>query len=185
MVRKIPSEIENPIDDIIITMADKSDFIYKKINMTPNHITTLSLIFGIFAVQQLYVGNNALSVVLFLISYYYDCMDGNYARKYNMETIFGDYYDHFSDWFKYLALFVVMYKLNPKKAQTVIPIILFFCGLMTIHFGCQEKLYNRHDKQPLMSKQRYLCPNEKFVNYTKYFGSGTMIMVTAAFMYTY
>jgi len=185
MVRKIPEELENPIDDIIILMADKSDILYKNLNMTPNHLTTLSLIFGIFAAQQLYVGNKALAVVLFLIAYYYDCMDGNYARKYDMETVFGDYYDHFSDWFKYLILFVVMYNLNPKKAKIVIPIILLLCIPMAIHFGCQEKLYNQHTKQPLISNQKYLCPNEKYINITKYFGSGTFIMATVIFMYTF
>jgi len=49
---------------------------------------------------KLYEENQfALSAFSYLISYMFDCWDGYYARKYNMESKFGDYYDHVSDMF--------------------------------------------------------------------------------------
>ena len=47
MDRKIPPEYENPIDNVLINCANKTDFVYKNLNMTPNHLTSLSLLFGI------------------------------------------------------------------------------------------------------------------------------------------
>ena len=32
-----------------------------------------------------------------MLGYYFDCIDGPMARKYNMVTVFGDYYDHGTD----------------------------------------------------------------------------------------
>ena len=36
-----------------------------------------------------------------------DCLDGFYARKYNMTSQFGDYLDHLSDVFKTTCLFYI------------------------------------------------------------------------------
>ena len=35
--------------------------------------------------------------VLYTFAYLCDCMDGYMARKYKLETKFGDYYDHVTD----------------------------------------------------------------------------------------
>ena len=41
--------------------------------------------------------NYIISAILYLTRYIFDCIDGFYARKYNMTTVFGDWYDHISD----------------------------------------------------------------------------------------
>ena len=38
---------------------------------------------------------------MFLLSYYFDTVDGKFARKYNMATKMGDYLDHTSVCNKY------------------------------------------------------------------------------------
>jgi len=40
-MRKIPRELENPIDNIIINIAEPVCKMFKKLNFTPNGITTL------------------------------------------------------------------------------------------------------------------------------------------------
>ena len=50
MTRKIPKNLENPLDNYIISCCDKASGCYRKINFTPNGITTLSLICGILAI---------------------------------------------------------------------------------------------------------------------------------------
>ena len=71
------------------------------------------------------------------LSYFFDCMDGNFARTYKMQTKFGDYYDHIKDVIIMLifALILFIYKdipLNYKIALLVAVIMTF--GVM-MH-GC-------------------------------------------------
>ena len=35
------------------------------------------------------------------VGYFFDCMDGHFARKYNMVTEFGDMYDYITDLSKF------------------------------------------------------------------------------------
>ena len=48
-MRKIPPELENPVDRVFIDMADASSEFYKSLNFTPNMLTTLSLITGLIS----------------------------------------------------------------------------------------------------------------------------------------
>ena len=45
--RKIPNIYENPFDIFLINICEMMNPYFKKLNFTPNGITTLSLIFGI------------------------------------------------------------------------------------------------------------------------------------------
>ena len=46
MVNKIPSELENPINNIMYKQIDT----YNKMNFSPNTLTTISLLFGLSGV---------------------------------------------------------------------------------------------------------------------------------------
>ena len=41
--------------------------------------------------------NYILACIYYFISYFFDVLDGIYAREYNMVSEFGDYYDHIKD----------------------------------------------------------------------------------------
>ena len=185
MVRKIPPEYENPIDDIIIHLANNTDSVYKYFNMSPNHLTTLSLFFGILTAYFIYKGYKELAVLAFFMSYYYDCMDGNYARKHNMVTDFGDRYDHFSDWFKSGLILFALYKRNPEKIGNVIVVLGIFSILSFIHLGCQEKMSHVHYDQSVLDNLKILCPNNNFIHISKWFGTGTLFLATIIAIYTY
>lgn len=184
MVRKILPEYENPIDDVIIHLADKTDGVYKYFNLTPNHLTTLALLFGIMTAYYIYKGYNKLATLTFFLSYYYDCMDGNYARKYNMVTNFGDYYDHIVDWFKFALILFAMYKKNPKKFKYIL-ILSAFLSLSVIHIGCQERMSHLNHVQPILDHFEFLCPNDDFIHISKWFGTGTANLIMAIAIYTY
>ena len=49
MVNKIPNCLDNPIDVQLFKNIDIILPILNKLNLTPNHITAVSLVFGIFA----------------------------------------------------------------------------------------------------------------------------------------
>ena len=96
-MRKLPSSLENPIDNFIYIGVEYLSPIVYKMGLTPNMITTLGNIFTVLFVVFFLKKQYELSALSFLVSYYFDCLDGYVARSYNMVTVFGDYYDHISD----------------------------------------------------------------------------------------
>ena len=96
-MRKIESNLENPIDNILIDICDFILPTLKVLNFTPNILTTISLIFGLLSVYCLFREDKKCFAIFYLVSYFFDCVDGMMARKYNMVSRFGDIYDHTKD----------------------------------------------------------------------------------------
>ena len=189
--RKIPKEFENPFDNIIIEFSIKINPIFKYFNFTPNMLTIISLLFGIFSAYLIHLQFYNLAALSYLISYIFDCFDGNYARTYNMVTDFGDIFDHTGDNLKYLLLFFVFYNMKNLKLKYKIYflcIIIIFQILKIIHLECEEKIYNKSLNKQLLNKQSLnnksvinifekFCKNEKNIIYTRYFGTGTFTLI--------
>jgi phosphatidylglycerophosphate synthase len=176
--------MENPIDNIIIGLVEKTDGVYKSLKMNPNHLTAISFIFGLMTAYYIYHGQDKLAAVTLFLSYYYDCMDGHYARKYNMVTEFGDYFDHFSDWTKTGVILFAMYKRNPNKFTYIFPVLLIFFILSSIHIGCQENVFKSATNQPFLNNFKLLCPKNDFIYCTRWFGTGTLLLVTLIIILT-
>lgn len=183
-MRKIPQEYDNPLDNYFIGISELTTPYAYYIGLNPNMITTLSNIACIITILLLLNANYYLAAFFVLLSYYFDCMDGHMARKYDMVTVFGDYYDHISDSVKIFALLFTLYYINPEKFNKVIPIIILLFILMSIHLGCQEILYNS-DESVTLEPIKILCPVNKnssqdmiknILNSTKYFGCGTFFI---------
>ena len=184
-MRKIDPQFENPVDNILIDIADKASSAFKSANFTPNYLTTISLFLGLMSAYYLYIRNNKMATILFILAYYFDVMDGHFARKYNMVSEFGDYYDHFSDWIKYLAILYAMYKVDSNKIYYVVIVIGILFMLQNIHLGCQEKMYESSVDQPLLQYTKMLCPDPSYIQYTRYFGCGTLAFIMAILIYFY
>src|SRR5437763_1737234 len=123
-INKLSKEKENPFDLIMIKLSEDTTDFYKQFNLTPNHLTTFSLITGLLSAYLFLLDYNILGGIFIIISYYFDCIDGLYARKYKMVTNFGDIYDHSSDLIKYTFLFIVMFNKSKQKFLKVLPIII-------------------------------------------------------------
>lgn len=179
-MRKIPCEIDNPIDNLLLNFIDKLCPIFKKANFTPNGITTISLFFGLISMYFLYAGKIYFFGLSYFISYFFDCMDGYYARKYNMVSLIGDIYDHIKDAVIAIGIFIIFLKRNYScsKQNILFAFILFTACMipMLVHMGCTEKISKR-DESPSLNFTKILCPNVKAVSYFKYFGCATMILV--------
>ena len=67
---KIPGDSENPIDFLLINKLCEpmSNFLNKRSNITPNHITTVGLIFGIISAVCLYYNKFVLSFEISIIN---------------------------------------------------------------------------------------------------------------------
>jgi phosphatidylglycerophosphate synthase len=192
MVNKLQPELNSPIDNIFNLIADSQLNFYYNLNFTPNMLTTLSLLTGIGSVYAIYKDSYVLAAILWLVSYFYDCIDGKFARKYNMVSKFGDYYDHISDLIKIVGVFCILYyKISRNKDNTyfIILSILFFgilCIIAYIHTMCQEIIYAKNDSPvlssynilPKMSKET--CSKNMY--YLRFFGLGTIVLLVGLYM---
>jgi len=188
MVNKISSTYECPFDIVILKFIDPHLQFYNKLNITPNMITTISIIFGILSAHNIFKGNFKTSALLFIISYYFDCVDGKLARKYNMVSEFGDFYDHFSDLFKIIIILYALYKVNKKKYNNVQYLIYALFLLCMIHLGYQEVIYDS-EESPTLSVFKNIANHdnnpENTMKITRFFGCGTTIIIMCIIILTW
>lgn len=76
-----------------------------KLNITPNYITTLSLLTGLGASYFLFE-NNIVFIILILLHLYADALDGVIARTTDYQTKFGKHYDFITDRIISLAILI-------------------------------------------------------------------------------
>lgn len=171
MSHKIPREYENPIDNFLYDTSNIINPYLNKINITPNIITTFSLLFTLMSVNYLYNSEKYLAAFFWFLGYYFDCLDGGMARMYNMETKFGDWYDHITDWIGGILLLCVLY-LKQEYLQLFIVIVSII--LLGVTITNQEK-YNKN-KSDSLSPLRKILPDMN-IEYLRYFGGGTVALV--------
>lgn len=179
-MRKIHKKYENPIDNILLNICENCSEFFKNTGHTPNIITTYSIFFAILAIYYLYTDNLILFTLFFIVSYFFDCLDGHFARKYNMVTKFGDYYDHFSDSVSAILLIYISF----LKYKTVISfnllfVLFIFFILMFLHLGCQQRIYNSNynNMKESIDEFQNFCKSDDLINWTRFFGSGTFNLI--------
>ena len=185
--RKIPSNIENPFDILLISLCDKLiDYCYT-LNITPNSVTIFRMILSIFIIKDLFNTNDIILPVFgTLIFYFLDCLDGHLARATNQVTVLGDYLDHIADilFLLIISIYIIIKKFPAKKYICIILIILLY--LMLVHMGLQQKNYKKikeeEEKCPFeevetLDKLNYLHNLEaNHICWTRFFGCGTLII---------
>lgn len=176
-MKKISNELDNPIDNVLIEISDRLSPLFKSLNHTPNMITTYSLITGLISCYFLNKRDVLLFSVFYMISYFFDCFDGHFARKYDMSTKLGDFYDHSKDAFIFFLILYITIK-NSRKRITlpIILIVILFSVLATVHMSCQE--LNCDDKfkdknNNFLLVPLFLCRNKDNIKWTRFFGIGT------------
>jgi len=180
MVNKLPYHMENPIDNIIYSIVDTQLPYFYKYNISPNMLTTISLLFWVFGAYYFYLDKYIISAILYFFSYYFDCADGKMARKYDMVTKFGDYYDHINDLTKIIVFCILCYYKSKQKTIKLIPILIIIIIFTTIFFNCQEKIYDVNDSQTLnIFKINILTKQTCVKNYgiIRFIGVGTTILI--------
>ena len=129
-----------------------------------------------------------LASFLFLIAYYFDCVDGKLARKYNLQTKFGDYYDHFGDIFKIIIILYALHKTNSEKFSEIKYLLIILALLMFIHLGYQEVIYDTNES-PTLDFSKYIANKdnnpENTIQFTKYCGCGTFVFILFIIIFTW
>ena len=138
--RKIPSKLENPIDDKIIELCDSLVETCYKNNITPNLITMIRIIISFFTLYNLFFTCDYIIPIFGTIIFYFMyCLDGHLARSTDQVTIFGDYLDHYADMFYYLLILIFMIFKKYNYKLVIITGFLLLSYSSFVHLGLQQK----------------------------------------------
>ena len=182
-MRKIEEKFENPIDNIIIKLGEHILPIFKVLGFTPNGLTTLSLIFGLLSIYSLFNKDHVSFSIFYFVSYFFDCIDGMMARKYNMVSKFGDMYDHAKDCLVFGLIIIILLNFYPILKNKILYFILTFSYVLSlVHLDCQEKIYDKNNESSFLSSISGFCMGKindvkNNINFTKYFGVGTSTLI--------
>jgi phosphatidylglycerophosphate synthase len=178
-MKKIPDDIDNPIDNLLVKWFDNNSEFFKNTGHTPNILTTYSLITGLISCYFLNKKKLLLFSIFYAISYFFDCADGSFARKYNMTSDFGDMYDHIKDISVSLLVLYITFK-NSRKNITppIILISLIFLSLCIYHLSCQENNCDEKFKDKnngFFKPFNSLCKGHvHHIRWTRFFGTGSL-----------
>ena len=174
-MRKLPRELECPIDNLVYTAVEYLAPKFHKLKITPNQITTISNAFGIAAAYFIFQLHFVLGAGCFAAAYLFDCLDGYVARKYGMVSKIGDIYDHVSDVFKITITLIALFAVNSARFFLFFPIYAILFLLQLVHFGCQERYYGKSESATLGVMTPLCAANKvgKIIKYSRYFGCGT------------
>ena len=184
---KLPTFYDDPVDLFYKKYIDILNPIFKKAGITPNMITSISFFFGLLACYLYYKSYYVLAGLSYIISYFFDTMDGYFARIYGMGSVFGSYYDSISDNIVALIILYLFYKKNvfaKPSIKLVIFLILLFLGLGCIYqMSCQEKytkkIQEKHVSDGLAFLNNVKCKDFEHMKYTRYFGTGVCTLVVS------
>jgi len=179
---KIPSKYKDPVDNILLSLTADNylDHLYE-LGVTPNMITTLSNILRLVSVYFLFNGKKGAFFIFFFLGYYFDVLDGYFARRYKLFSEFGDFYDHFSDAIFGFVLVYYLFKWSSlSKTKYYWPVLIFYILteiLMFTNIGCVQKMSG---SQTAESQDMYkmMCIDPSWIQWTRYFGSGPSIIKT-------
>lgn len=170
--------------DQFYSIADFLNPYFYKFGFTPNILTGFSILFTILSGYTFYLDYRVLTVIFVVLNYFFDCADGNFARKYNMESKFGDKLDHISDALGFVLFIYLFYKKNKNLLFKLIPLGILFFLINSNEIGC--KLKKRKNKSNITSTINYtkdLCiiNNDKFI----YFFNSATNMIIICFIILY
>lgn len=181
-MHKIPSRLENPIDNVIYYIIEYVAPTFYELGFTPNMITTMGNICTLIFIYYFLKKEFTLSAVFFFFSYVFDCLDGYIARSYNMVSEFGDYYDHISDGLKTLAFVILLIITNKRLALFYLPISTLIFILMCFHLANQEIYYDKPEVSKTLQTFKSLTNSktkedaEEIMKYSRFFGCGTAVI---------
>ena len=182
-MRKLPSHYENPLDDLMYLPVELTSNGIHSFGLTPNMLTTLACIFKLASLRYLWVKAFIPFVACLYMGYFLDFLDGYQARKFSMETQFGDSFDHISDTIQYVAAIAILFLHGGLQRHPVSFFIL--CFLCMVHLGCQQRYFTRRHSNRMETLNGYIsfCPNEKDIAWTRFMGPGTVFAVFVWMVY--
>lgn len=192
---KIPLEYEDIIDNKFYKWSDKLSPLFKEYNFTPNKITTLGLLSTLVMIYLIFKGHCQLAAIFYIVAYFFDCMDGCFARKYKMTSKYGDYYEHIVDWIRNIALvLMIVYSCKCNNRITPIVVLITLFVIANIKQAYQDKYYKlktgRNETESLDFLQKIVSPPDDLEEIEdrfkklKYAGWGVFTITAAFFLFS-
>ncbi len=189
-MRKIPKELENPIDNVLIDVAEYLHPLFYALNFTPNGITFLSGICQFSSLVLVSYDYYLTAGCLFFLGYFWDVMDGNYARKYKMTSPLGDKLDHYKDIVVMVGLGCVTV-IHPMMTWPIRGLCLggglVFTGTMSLYLAAQDQIYakkNANDVSQSLQWLSRLCTYDPscVLRYVRWMNTGSANLVVSMTM---
>ena len=175
-MRKILPEYENPIDCFLLDVCDQLLPTFHSLHFTPNMLTFCGLLCRLWAIWALFTKHTVFFLIGGFLGYLFDCLDGHYARTYNMTSKVGDLFDHASDILFNVVVLGYIFTSKNKYKWPILAGLGVLLILTFVHLGCQQRLYNKSGES--LDNLKCFCPDDDWIHWTKYFGSGTFTTVT-------
>lgn len=134
---------------------------------TANSISVYGTLFTFAAIWYLWKDDMLRFSIYFWVAYVLDCLDGFYARRYNMVTSFGDIFEHVRD-VTSLIIMMVICCINYTVTKPIIYLTMVSSLLTGIHVGCVQKHFINHDYTESLDFLKGLC----IEHISTYFGTG-------------
>ena len=196
--RKLPSHLENQVDDFILDIFVPMRPYLWQWGVTPNMLTSASAISLIITIVAIHAGYFGWAALAYTIGYLFDVFDGNFARCYGMVSVHGDMFDHVKDVLALFGIYTVLlinHRIPFSWKMIFIVISLTLALLTSVYFGCQEIYhYKTQGRVPkgstFMSPFRRLCQYntmstmsvEDKLKIMRWTGSGTWSYFFVAFL---
>ena len=186
---KLPSNLDNPYDNLMIYFSLKSLSFFYSLNFTPNMLTLVGGMFMILSIIFIIKYKFVYAALLYAIAYWFDCVDGQYARHYSLTSKHGEQLDHLIDLFRNILTCISIYIIKIPTSKKLIFVALYIISTLTNVYAsnCIQNYYYSHSKTDdkyHMKDQMKFCkenPGEQ-LKYVRYFGSGTKIFVIIIFL---
>lgn len=144
--RKLGKDVECPLDYWMISTAIPSFDFLGKLGVTANHLTLTAAVLQILACIFLWRRSTFLAGFFWIFGYYFDAIDGSYARYHHLCSPYGDMLDHYRDWACAALLFVVLYFRYPLKRFDYLFLGLLIL-LVSIGFAAQDQYIRHYNNQ--------------------------------------
>lgn len=177
-------------DPLTVYYYQASRYISNKVIIHPNILTTLRLVIMIGLTVAFYRKKYTIMMALLVqVCWFLDHLDGDMARRHNLVTKFGDYYDHIVDVTYLLPLYVILiFRLYVKPGFIVLLLLLILLNITTsILISCHEQLFHKKNKQTKSTLQilSSICyVNKQQLKVLKFFG-GSVLMLYVGFLMIY
>ena len=186
---KIPINLENPYDNLMKYFNESSLPLFYSLKLTPNVLTLTGGIFMILSIILILKYKFAYAALFYAIAYWFDCVDGQYARHYGLTSKGGEQLDHLIDLFRNILTCISIYIIKIPTSKKLIFAGLYVISTLTNMYvsNCIQNYYFLHsktdDKYHMKDQMKFCKQNpEEQLKYVRYFGSGTKILVIIIFL---
>jgi phosphatidylglycerophosphate synthase len=135
---KIHDNLESPFTtSVLLNNCDEVADNFEQVSVHPNSITIFRAMLSLLAIYLVWIKKPKIAALFYFSNYFFDCMDGIVARKFDKCTVLGDTLDHIADVGAFFGIFVVIMIRYPMNKFWLIMIAVFFGGTL-IHLGFVE-----------------------------------------------